>query len=166
MPRDMLAAMRVPAGVETELFAYGRLPLAYSARCFTARRHNLQKDDCQFRCLDYPDGLALDTREGQGFLTMNGIQTQSGSVMSLAHRLDEVAATGVTHLRLSPQSRHMERVVGLFRALLDGGIAPAQIPERLDRLMPGPACDGYWLGEAGMAYRGPEPPATGIRSPP
>jgi collagenase-like PrtC family protease len=153
MPQDMLAAMIVPAGVETELFAYGRLPLAYSARCFTARRHNLQKDDCQFRCLDYPDGLALDTREGQGFLTMNGIQTQSGAVMSLAHRLDEVRAAGVTHLRLSPQSRHMERVVALFRALLDGEIRPSEAPGRLDKLMPGPPCDGYWRGEAGMAYQ-------------
>jgi collagenase-like PrtC family protease len=43
--------------METELFGYGRLPLAFSARCFTARHYNLQKDDCQFRCLDHPDGL-------------------------------------------------------------------------------------------------------------
>ncbi|HMU99984.1 MAG TPA: U32 family peptidase, partial [Rhodocyclaceae bacterium] len=30
-----------PAGVETEVFAFGRLPLAFSARCFTARHYNL-----------------------------------------------------------------------------------------------------------------------------
>ena len=58
-----------PAGMETEVFAYGRLPLAYSARCFTARHYNLPKDDCQFRCLDHPDGLRLATREGEAFLT-------------------------------------------------------------------------------------------------
>jgi collagenase-like PrtC family protease len=156
MNRDMLAAMTVPAGMQTEIFAYGRLPLAYSARCFTARHYNLQKDDCQFKCLDHPDGLSLRTREAEPFLTLNGIQTQSGRVHSLARHLDDLA--GVDVLRLSPQSRHMERVVRLFRDLLDGAIAGPEMASRLDRLMPGPACDGYWLGQAGMTYQ-----ATGYR---
>ena len=153
MPRALLAAMPVPADMETEVFAYGRLPLAYSARCFTARHYGLQKDDCQFRCLDHPDGLVLRTREGQEFLAINGVQTQSARVLSLAHRLGELRATGVDILRLSPQSQHMGRVVAQFRALLDGSLTPAQAPAALDRLMPGAPCDGYWLGEAGMAYR-------------
>lgn len=152
MPREMLAAMSVPAGMETELFAYGRLPLAFSARCFTARHYNLQKDDCQFRCLDHPDGLTMRTRESEDFLTLNGIQTQSAKVMSLAHRLDEVRAAGVSVLRLSPQSQRMDRVVETFHALLAGDIAPSAASEKLDRLMPGQPCDGYWLGEAGMSY--------------
>lgn len=152
MHRDMLAAMTVPEGIETELFAYGRLPLAYSARCFTARHYNLQKDDCQFKCLDHPDGLNLQTREGETFLTLNGIQTQSGKVHSLAHRLGEIA--GVEVLRLSPQFRRMDRVVALFRDLLDGGIEPADAAPRLGRLMPGQPCDGYWLGEAGRVFQG------------
>ncbi len=152
MPRDMLAAMTVPAGMETELFAYGRLPLAFSARCFTARHYNLQKDDCQFRCLDHPDGLTMRTREGEDFLTLNGIQTQSAKVMNLAHRIDELRASQVDILRLSPQSSRMGKVVEVFRALIDGNIAAAAAPEKLDKLMPGQPCDGYWLGEAGMAY--------------
>ncbi len=151
MSRSMLAAMPVPAGMQTELFAYGRLPLAYSARCFTARHYNLQKDDCQFRCLDHPDGLNLQTREGETFLTLNGIQTQSGKVHSLAHRLDELQ--GVDVLRLSPQYRHMDRVAALFRGLLDGEIDLAEAAPRLGRLMPGNPCDGYWLGEAGFRFQ-------------
>ena len=153
MPRDMLAAMPVPQGMETELFAYGRLPLAFSARCFTARHYNLQKDDCQFRCLDHPDGLVLASREGEDFLCMNGIQTQSAKVMSLAHRLEELRAANVSVLRLSPQSRHTEKIVSLFRALLDGDIAPAAAPAKLAPLIPHQPCDGYWLGEAGMAWQ-------------
>jgi collagenase-like PrtC family protease len=153
MPRDMLASMPVPEGMETELFAYGRLPLAFSARCFTARHYNLQKDDCQFRCLDHPDGLVLASREGEDFLCMNGIQTQSARVMSLAHRLEELRAANVSVLRLSPQSRHTERIVALFRALLDGALAPADAPAKLAALMPNQPCDGYWLGEAGMAWK-------------
>ncbi|MDP2788044.1 MAG: U32 family peptidase [Pseudomonadota bacterium] len=156
MVKDMLAAMPVQHGMETELFGYGRLPLAFSARCFTARHYNLQKDDCQFRCLDHPDGLVLASREGEDFLAINGIQTQSAKVMSLAHRFDELNATGIDILRLSPQWRQMDRVVAIFRALADGDIVPAQAPVQLDRFMPAAPCDGYWLGEAGMAYH----PAT------
>ena len=154
MPRGMLAAMPVPEGMETELFSYGRLPLAFSARCFTARHYNLQKDDCQFRCLDHPDGITLRSREGEDFLTLNGIQTQSAKVMTLAHRLDELRETGVDVVRLSPQAHNMGRVVELFRALLDGDISAPDVSQKLDRFMPGQPCDGYWLGEAGMAYQG------------
>jgi collagenase-like PrtC family protease len=152
MIQQMLAVLPEATRIETELFGYGRLPLAFSARCFTARHYNLQKDDCQFRCLDHPDGLVLASREGEDFLAINGIQTQSAKVMSLAHRFDELATAGVDVLRLSPQARNMQRVVDVFRALANGDIAATEAPARLDRLMPAAPCDGYWLGEAGMAF--------------
>ncbi|WP_324779240.1 U32 family peptidase [Thiobacillus sedimenti] len=151
MSRTALATLlaHAPAGVETEVFAYGRLPLAYSARCFTARHYNLPKDDCQFRCLDHPDGLPLTTREGEPFLTLNGIQTQSAGVYSLIGELPALRELGVASLRLSPQSRHMERVVEAFRAALDGDAGAAG---SLARFMPGPAVDGYWHGRAGLDH--------------
>jgi len=39
MSRQMLADLvpGMPSGMETEVFSHGRLPLAFSARCFTAR---------------------------------------------------------------------------------------------------------------------------------
>ena len=150
MPREMLAAMPVPAGMETELFAYGRLPLAFSSRCFTARHYNLQKDTCQFRCLDHPDGLTMNTREGEGFLAINGTQTQSGKVHSLAHRVKELAGTPVTALRLSPQQHGMAEVIATFREALDGQLPATQVAARLQAHLPAPACDGYWLGTAGL----------------
>ncbi len=151
MSRASLALLlaRAPAGMETEVFAYGRLPLAYSARCFTARHYNLPKDDCQFRCLDHPDGLALATREGQPFLTLNGIQTQSAGVYSLIGELPALAALGVASLRLSPQSRHMARVVAAFDAGLHGA---ADAAADLARVLPGPAVDGYWHGRPGLEH--------------
>ncbi|MBM4180720.1 MAG: U32 family peptidase [Betaproteobacteria bacterium] len=161
MPRDMLAAMPIPEGMQTELFAYGRLPLAFSARCFTARHYNLQKDDCQFRCIDHPDGLVLASREGEDFLCINGIQTQSAKVMSLAHRLGELNAANVDVLRISPQSRHTEKIVALFRALLDGSLTAAETPAKLAPFLPAQPCDGYWLGQAGMAWQ-PERHLEGI----
>ncbi|MBO0611468.1 ubiquinone anaerobic biosynthesis protein UbiV [Thiothrix fructosivorans] len=152
MPRTMLAAMPIPAGMETEVFAYGRLPLAFSSRCFTARHYNLQKDSCQFRCIDHPEGLLMNTREGEGFLTINGTQTQSGKVHTLALRLDELVGMPVTGLRLSPQAQHMAEVVATFRDALDGVLPTAQVAARLQPFLPALACDGYWLGKAGLAY--------------
>lgn len=152
MPHAMLQAMTVPQGMATELFAYGRLPLAFSARCFTARHYNLQKDDCQFRCIEHPDGLDLKTREGEAFLTLNGIQTQSARIYTLAHRMAEAHDLGVTHLRLSPQARHMGRVVAVFDALRQETLAPMAAATQLQKWIPGEPCDGYWLGRPGLDY--------------
>lgn len=148
MSRDTLAALleRARVGFETEVFAYGKLPLAYSARCFTARRYNLPKDDCQFRCLDHPDGLLLSTREGDPFLSLNGIQTQSAGVYNLIGELDTLRALGVTALRLSPQSRNMGYVVDAFSAALEG----ADSSGALARFLPGKPLDGYWRGRPGL----------------
>ncbi|MDE2407808.1 MAG: U32 family peptidase, partial [Xanthomonadaceae bacterium] len=50
---------------ELEVIGWGRLPLSFSARCFTARALDVPKDQCGFRCIDYPDGMPLATREGR-----------------------------------------------------------------------------------------------------
>jgi O2-independent ubiquinone biosynthesis protein UbiV len=153
LSRDTLAAVQAerPAGVQTEVFAYGRMPLSLSARCFTARAHNLPKDDCQFRCLDYPDGLSLHTREDQAFLALNGVQTQSAQTYNLLDELPELASLGVDVLRISPHSMHTERVVDAFDGCLRRGRAPEEAAQSLHRYMAAGPCKGYWLGEAGIA---------------
>lgn len=137
---------------ETEVFAYGKLPLAFSARCFTARRHNLQKDDCQFRCLDYEDGLALKTREGQPFLTLNGIQTQSALVYNLIGELDKLQEVGVDVVRVSPQAHHTGEILRLFRECIGQRLTPAQALSRTEGLMPAASCNGYWYGRPGLDF--------------
>jgi collagenase-like PrtC family protease len=139
-----------PPSVETEIFAYGRLPLAYAARCYTARAHNLPKDDCQYRCLDDSDGLLMETQEGQPFLVLNGIQTQSAQTQNLLPVLDALRAMQVDVLRISPQSQHTERVIDLFAQCLRGDLDVAQGSAQLEALMPIGSCNGYWYGEAGM----------------
>jgi len=133
-----------PAGIDTEIFAYGRLPLAVSARCFTARYHNLTKDHCDYRCLDDPDGMALRTQDGEPFLVLNGVQTQSGRVMSLLPWLGDCIALGAGVLRLSPRAAQMGPVMEAF-ARAARGEAEVHLPEGHD-----PTCDGYWHGRAGM----------------
>jgi len=153
--RDMLAALqaRRPEGMETEVQVFGRQPLALSARCFTARAHRLPKDDCEFRCRDYPDGLALTTREGNRFLTLNGIQTQSGSSCNLAGALPELKRLGIEVARLSPQSQNMEKIVQLFHAALEGGISEMETERAISAYLPEGVCNGYWYGEPGMAWQ-------------
>ena len=101
MLEKILAAR--PAGVETEMLAFGRLALAFSARCFTARAHNLPKDDCGFRCRDYPEGMPLQTQEQKSFLAVNGIQVQSASVYSLLGEIDDLRSLGGAVLGPAPR---------------------------------------------------------------
>ena len=145
-----LAALHKPQGMETEVFSCGRLPLAYSARCFTARRFNLQKDACEFRCLDFPDGLPLATREGEGFLNLNGTQTQSAKVYNLLRELPALAAIGVEVARLSPQAEHSGALIGLFRRCADAELTPQAAWEAAQALMPAQPCNGFWHGRPGL----------------
>lgn len=139
-------AQQRPAGLEIEVFAYGRLPLAFSARCFSARAHQRGKDECEFVCGDYPDGITLRTREEQPFLTLNGVQTQSAAVQNLLGAVPAMRAAGIDILRLSPQSRDFPAVVQAYRAALAG--TEATLPEPF---LPGGYCDGYLRGAAGLA---------------
>ena len=139
----------LPAPVETEVFAYGRLPLAHSARCFTARHFNLQKDTCEFRCLSIMDGIALRTREGAPFLTLNGVQTQSARVHNLLGDLPTVRQRAEV-LRISPQGAHTRQVIELFRTALDGERSPAEALAACREWMVEEPCNGFWHGRAGV----------------
>ena len=156
MPLEMqqadLAVMQAGRGetLQTEVFAYGRMPLAFSARCFTARHCNLPKDDCQFSCLAHPDGLLMKTRESEDFLVLNGTQTQSARVYNLVDSLGSMQALGVDLVRLSPQSLHMVDVVAVFRDALSGTLGPTEACERMQPLMPAHSCNGYWHGRPGL----------------
>ncbi len=88
---------------DVEVFGFGHIPLAWSARCFTARSENRAKDDCQLCCISYPDGRAVDSQDGSRLFTLNGIQTQSGPRYNLINDLDEMQGL-VDAVRISPQS--------------------------------------------------------------
>ncbi|NOQ87703.1 MAG: U32 family peptidase [Gammaproteobacteria bacterium] len=152
LSKETLIAMHRdrPLGVETEIFAFGRLPLAYSARCFTARAHNLPKDDCQYRCLDYADGLMLKTREDESFLVLNGIQTQSAKTQNLIRDINDFIDLKIDVLRISPQSRNTLQVIDIFDKALRGKINSDEAEKSLQRFIMSGECDGYWHGQAGM----------------
>ncbi len=152
LSKETLAMMHQnrPVGVETEVFVFGRLPLAYSARCFTARAHNLPKDDCQFRCLDYADGLMLRTREDESFLVLNGIQTQSAKTQNLIREINDFIDLEIDVIRISPQSKGTEKIIDVFDNCLRGKSTINDAEKILQQYIMGGECDGYWQGHAGM----------------
>lgn len=135
-----------PAGVETEVFAFGKIPLAFSARCFTARHYGLNKDDCQFKCLDHAEGLTLKTREGQDFLTINGIQTMSAQSYNLLHEIPDMLQMGIDIVRLSPQKAHFGEIIAAFDTARRG--QPVQADTR--NWSECGLVNGYWFGDAGI----------------
>ncbi|WP_374336540.1 U32 family peptidase [Leeia sp.] len=133
----------IPAGLQCELQVWGRLALAFSARCFTARHFRLQKDHCEFRCIEYPDGLPLQTREQGEFLTLNGIQTQSAHCLDLLAQTQEVQTLGVHVLRVNPMS---QGTLEAIEALHSGSHARQPLPAGIGR------CNGYWFDRPGMDW--------------
>ncbi len=128
--------------IEIELFAYGKLPLAYSARCFTARSKQLAKDDCQFICRDYPQGLDILSQDNQDVFTINGIQTQSGYTCDLSHDMASIKETGIDIVRISPQLHSTESIIKKFKESIDNNIDDIASDDK--------SCNGYWHNKAGM----------------
>jgi O2-independent ubiquinone biosynthesis protein UbiV len=146
-----IAARR--CSVDIELFAFGRTPLALSARCYHARIHNLPKDACKFVCEQDLDGLTVDTIDDDHFLTVNGIQTMSHTVTALSSEVRELDGAGVGRLRLSPQTCDMVEVANAYRDLLDQRIGASELLVRLEGLqLPAPVANGYLHGRKGVEF--------------
>lgn len=128
---------------EVEVFAYGHLPLAYSARCFTARSEDRPKDECEYCCIKYPQGRKMNSREGEKVFVLNGIQTMSGYCYNLINEVAEMRDAGVDIIRLSPESAETLAEIDRFRAQLD---SPQRYPLDGEH-----QCNGYWHQIAGMS---------------
>ncbi|MBV1777343.1 U32 family peptidase [Burkholderiaceae bacterium DAT-1] len=147
LSRDGVHALmqECPAGLDIEVMVWGRMPLAFSSRCFTARHYRLNKDACAFKCIDHPDGLVVNTQEGDQFLAINGIQTQSGQCLDLLPYATELAAMDVDVLRVSPHSSGtLEAIAALDAIRYQRAASKVSPPSGINR------CDGYWHGTPGI----------------
>jgi len=143
-----------PARLETEVLVYGRVPLAFSARCFTARADNVAKDQCELRCISDSNGLPLQTQEGQQLFTVNGIQLQSGVPCNLIGELDALMAMGVDVVRLQPEDGYMAGLITLFREVIDQQCSAAEAVDILPKLTRQQQwCNGFWHEQAGMDWQ-------------
>ena len=126
---------------EVEVLSYGHLPLAYSARCFTARSEDRPKDECETCCIKYPNGRNVLSQENQQVFVLNGIQTMSGYVYNLGNELASMQGL-VDVVRLSPQGTDTFAMLDAFRAN-ENGAAPLPLTANSD-------CNGYWRRLAGL----------------
>ncbi len=159
MTQTMFEAIRTATAesIQYELLAWGRLPLAWSARCYTARAYDRNKDDCGNCCIDHPDGMALATRDGDDFLVVNGIQTMSSKTF---FRFADGGGSNVADvLRVIPQLSGTGTVIEVIDGLRRGATEPGSVVETLGAAAASGLCDGYWHGEPGMDCASLEPSA-------
>jgi collagenase-like PrtC family protease len=152
-PELPLEAVRIMAAGNdaVEVFAFGRAPLALSARCYHARAYGVAKDACQFVCERDADGLDVLTLDGALFLAVNGVQTLGYTVTAATREIADLRAAGVVSLRLSPHSCDMVKVATIFRDLADGHTTQEEATEALSvMVLPGPLSDGYLRGLPGV----------------
>ncbi|WP_448210993.1 U32 family peptidase [Colwellia sp. MEBiC06753] len=121
---------------DIEVTSYGHLPLAYSARCFTARSENRAKDDCQLCCIDYPNGRLTKSQEGDSLFVLNGIQTMSGDCYNLSNEQQNMNGL-VDIMRVNPEGDFAFQVISALKA-------ECKIP------LNNKHTNGYWHQIAGM----------------
>lgn len=153
LPAPVIGQLARAARGEIEVQAFGRLPLAISARCYHARSRNLAKDGCQYVCAEDPDGMPVETLDDEPFLAVNGTQTMSYHHLGLLAELRPLMALGVRRFRLWPHKVDMVAVAALFRAVVSGRMEAAEAEARLARLCPGAEfANGYVHGREGHAF--------------
>lgn len=139
--------------VDFEIFAFGRMPLAISARCAHARSKGNIKDNCQFVCGDEPDGLPVKTLDRQSFLALNGVQTVSHTCQSLLGELQDLSEAGVSRFRLSPQDCDMVAVANIHDEVLGGRLDAEEALDRLRITYPNvPLSNGFHYGREGATW--------------
>ncbi len=155
--RDDLAPMIKEAknlNVEIEYQVFGRMSLAYSARCFTARHHRLPKDNCEFKCLEDEQGILVKTQEGDAFAQINGIQTQSAKVNHLLNQWQELEAADIDILRIVPVSADDTlTVVKQLSMAIEEGLKNVDLEGLTSDYE---FCNGYWYQKEGMKFLGSE----------
>lgn len=132
--------------IETEVMVHGHLPLALSARCFTARALDRPKDQCKKACLEFPNGLPVSSQEDQSLFTLNGIQTLSGSILDLLPEIPSMISLGVDSIRIAPSQFNMESIIKAYANAIQG----QPLKKATGAVAPNLACNGYWHGESGF----------------
>jgi len=137
--------------IECEVFGWGRMPMAYSARCYTTRALDIPKDQCKNCCIQYEDGMMLSTRDEEEFLVINGIQTMSAKTTCLAREFQN-DKHGADILRINPQAQGTSSIIDLLEQLRNESANAATVTDEMAKFAPDGLCNGYWHGAPGMNY--------------
>lgn len=137
-----------PPQLQTEIFAYGRMPLAFSARCLRALSRSPEgRLPVQLhRSPGWP--VDADTRRAG----LSGSQRDSDTIRAglQPHRSTPHHACargrGCPH---QPQAKHTPQIIALFDAVRQGAMSAELAMQSMQELMPDGACNGYWHARPG-----------------
>lgn len=152
LPKESIAYAIKETGVQTEVFAHGKLPLAFSWRCYTSRAFGLSKTECRHHCAKYPDGMEIKTLDGKPLFTVNGTSILSADTHTLVESIEELSAMGVKAIRISPQYKDTAKVVSVFRRRINGDIGPKEGLEEIKTICGDRLCNGWYQAKAGKDY--------------
>ncbi|MEE9614361.1 MAG: U32 family peptidase [Thermodesulfobacteriota bacterium] len=153
LPRESVKHNIEKTGIDAELFAHGKAPLAFSWRCYTSRAYGLGKSDCRYHCSAHPDGMEIKSLSGEPVFNVNGTSVLSARTYTLVEFVEDIKEVGVKALRVSPQYRDTGKVVDIFRERVDGGTG-AEALLKLRAISGEEFCNGWYAGGAGKDYTG------------
>jgi len=163
LPRESILYNIRETGIEGEVFVHGKVPLAFSWRCYTSRSFGLGKTNCRHHCAKYPDGMELKTMDSEPLFTVNGTTLLSASTYTLVESVEDLGEIGVKSMRISPQYRGTGKVVELFRRRMRGETSAGAGLEELKRIDGGGLCNGWYMGGAGKDYIAKARSSSGAR---
>jgi collagenase-like PrtC family protease len=145
LPLNSIRALAAVSGPTLEVWAFGRIPLAISARCYHARIHKRTKDSCQFACGEDSDGRDISDLDGRSLVVINGTQTLSNTYSNVIGEIEALTSAGVGSLRLSPHTGDMNGVARVYRDVIDKRMSSREANRRLAELMPNAAFSNGFL---------------------
>lgn len=149
-----MTALAKDSPTALEVMVFGRLPLAISARCYHARAHGLHKDGCQYVCDKDPNGMKVETLDGEPFLAVNGVQTLSYAYADLSASVPALLELGISRLRLSPHAGvDMVAIAETYRAITTGTLETSEAHARIaTHCGDATFCNGYINNQIGCSY--------------
>jgi len=152
--REALGHVIAETAVTGEVFVHGRVPLAFSWRCYASRAYGRSKAGCAHDCARFPDGMELKTFEETSLFAINGTSILSADTYSLVEYVEDLRELGAGAIRISPSYTETAEVVDIFRKRIDGVMGPEEGAAAVRRLAHsrGRLCNGWYLGRAGRDY--------------
>ncbi|MBI2413670.1 MAG: U32 family peptidase [Deltaproteobacteria bacterium] len=151
LSRESMAYAIKETNIYSEAFAHGKVPLAFSWRCYTSRAYGLSKTECRHHCAKYPDGMELKTVDGGPVFTVNGTSLLSADIYSLVEFVEDLNEIGIKALRVSPQKEGTRKIAEVFRKRIEGRLSPDEGLAEL-KTLGGRFCNGWYSGSAGKDY--------------
>jgi collagenase-like PrtC family protease len=152
LPLEAVAHNIKETGIMGEVFAHGKVPLAFSWRCYSARAYGHTRENCEHECRQDPEGIVIRNLDKEELFTINGTSILSADTYTMVDKIEELRSAGVGSLRISPDPEDTARVVEIFRARVDGKLSPEEGLAKIKELVPGGLCNGWYSGKAGREF--------------